>query len=435
MLIRVIEAFKLVDLPNIMTAGGPGIATESMTLHAFFAWRAPDLAQSAAISYLLLFVTVVLCVSFFNLVVLRHTGGAGMSASLGSAPPPAHGPRPPVRAGADRRDVGRRQGRSSTACCCCGRRSCCSRSTGWWSPRSSCRSTSTPGRSTCPGSTSSPNLHAWRDLLVTGLGDTLRPYLNSIIVGFLSTALCMLIGSMAAYALARIEYRPKFGTIVLFVAAMLAMAVAVGVWGVDWRISAAVAAAIFVLLARALGRRFQRRVGNGDILFWMISQRILPPVVTVIPIYMMFQSVRLLDTHIALILCYTVVNLPIVVWLMHDFFTGIPIDLEESAQLDGASRLTVFFEIVLPLARPGLAATTLLVLILSWNEYVLALFLSTSNAQTMPILVAAMNAGEKGILWWTMCVVIIIMIVPVILMALLLQRFIAKGVLLGAVKG
>jgi multiple sugar transport system permease protein len=72
MLIRVIEAFKLVDLPNIMTAGGPGIATESMTLHAFFAWRAPDLAQSAAISYLLLFVTVVLCVSFFNLVVLKH---------------------------------------------------------------------------------------------------------------------------------------------------------------------------------------------------------------------------------------------------------------------------------------------------------------------------------------------------------------------------
>ena len=72
MLIRVIEAFKLVDLPNIMTAGGPGIATESMTLHAFFAWRAPDLGQSAAVSYLLLFVTVVLSASFFNLVVLRH---------------------------------------------------------------------------------------------------------------------------------------------------------------------------------------------------------------------------------------------------------------------------------------------------------------------------------------------------------------------------
>jgi multiple sugar transport system permease protein len=280
-----------------------------------------------------------------------------------------------------------------------------------------------------------PNLHAWRDLTVTGLGETVKPYLNSIIVAFLSTALCVLIGSMAAYALARIAYRPKLGTIALFVLALVSMAVAVGVWGVDWRLAVAVAVAIFVLLARALSRRFERSIGNGDILFWVISQRILPPVVTVIPIYMMFQSVRLLDTHIALILCYTVVNLPIVVWLMHDFFLSIPIDLEESAQLDGASRFTVFAEIVLPLARAGLAATTLLVLILSWNEYLLALFLSTRNAQTMPILVAAMNAGEKGILWWTMCVVIIIMIVPVILMALLLQRFIAKGVLLGAVKG
>ncbi len=87
------------------------------------------------------------------------------------------------------------------------------------------------------------------------------------------------------------------------------------------------------------------------------------------------------------------------------------------------------------LIAAGLAATTLLVLILSWNEYVLALFLSTIKAQTMPILVAAMNGGEKGILWWSMCVVILIMIIPVIFMALMLQRFISKGVLLGAVKG
>jgi multiple sugar transport system permease protein len=280
-----------------------------------------------------------------------------------------------------------------------------------------------------------PDLHAWRELLVTGLGDTAKPYLNSITVGFLSTALCMLIGSMAAYALARIEYRPRFATMLLFVLGMIGATVAVGVWAVDWRVAAAVATALFVLLVRALGRRFDRRLGNGDILFWMLSQRILPPVVTVIPVYMMFQSVRLLDTHLALIIAYTVVNLPIVAWLMHDFFAGIPVDLEESAQLDGASRLAVFFEIVLPLARSGLAATTLLVLILAWNEYLLALFLSTSRAQTMPILVAAMNAGEKGVLWWTMCVVIIIMIIPVILMALMLQRFIAKGVLLGAVKG
>lgn len=280
-----------------------------------------------------------------------------------------------------------------------------------------------------------PNLHAWRDLLVTDFADTFRPYVNSIIIATLSTAFCMLIGSMAAYALARIEYKPKFGIIVLFVLSVVGLAVAAGVYGVDWRIASAIALALFVLLARALGNRFTRHVSNGDILFWVISQRILPPVVTVVPIYMMFQQVRLLDTHAGLILCYTVVNLPIAVWLMHDFFRGIPIDLEESAQLDGASKMMIFFDIVMPLARAGMAATTLLVLILSWNEYVLALFLSTSNAQTMPILVAAMNAGEKGILWWTMSVVIIIMIVPVILMALVLQRFIAKGMLLGAVKG
>ncbi len=284
-----------------------------------------------------------------------------------------------------------------------------------------------------------PSLHAWRDLFDTSpfspLSETLKPYRNSVIVAFFSTALCVLIGSMAAYALARIEYKPKFGTIMLFVVIIIATAATVGIWGVDWRLAVASAAVIFVLLARALGRRFKRSVSNGDILFWMISQRILPPVVTVVPIYMMFQSVRLLDTHIALILTYTVVNLPIVVWLMHDFFASIPLDLEESAQLDGASRMMIFSEIVLPLARAGLAATTLLVLILTWNEYVLALFLSTSKAQTMPILVAAMNGGEKGILWWTMSVVIILMLIPVVSMALVLQRFISKGVLLGAVKG
>ncbi len=284
-----------------------------------------------------------------------------------------------------------------------------------------------------------PNLHAWADLLdfsaKSPLAETLTPYRNSVIIAFCSTALCVLVGSMAAYALARIEYKPKLGTILIFVVLMIGAAVAVGVHGVDLWVAGAVAGALFILLARSVGRYFRRSAGNADILFWMISQRILPPVVAVVPIYMMFQRVGLLDTHLAIILTYTVVNLPIVVWLMHDFFASIPVDLEESAQLDGASRLMTFFEIVIPLARAGLAATTLLVLILSWNEYLVALFLSTTKAQTLPILVAGMNGGEKGILWWTMAVVIIIMIVPVIAMALLLQRFISKGILLGAVKG
>lgn len=280
-----------------------------------------------------------------------------------------------------------------------------------------------------------PSLHAWNDLLIIDFGDTLKAYVNSLIIAIASTLLCMVIGSMAAYALARFQYRPRFGTIFAFVIILLAALVAIGLLKIDWRVATATAAAIFFLYTRSIGRKINAVAGNGDILFWVISQRILPPVVVVVPVYMMFQSVRLLDTHLALILTYCVANLPIVVWLMHDFFAAIPLDMEESAQIDGATRLAIFWDIVLPLTKPGLVATALLILIFSWNEYLLALFLSTSNAQTMPILVAAMNAGDRGVLWWTMCVVIIIMIVPVILLTLLLQRFIAKGLLLGAVKG
>lgn len=280
-----------------------------------------------------------------------------------------------------------------------------------------------------------PSLHAWRELFVFDYKDTLKAYLNSIVIALASTALCVLIGSMAAYALARIRYKPKLGTILLFVFSMVASLVVVGHFGVDWRLAVASAVAVFYFLSRAFSRRFNIAVANGDILFWIISQRILAPIVVVVPIYMMFQSVRMLDTQIALILTYSVVNLPIVVWLMYDFFNSIPIDLEESAQLDGATRIMTFREIVLPLSKAGLAATTLLVSILSWNEYLLAVFLSTSRAQTMPILVAAMAAGERGVLWWTMSVAIVVMIIPVVFMAIILQRFISKGILLGAVKG
>ena len=280
-----------------------------------------------------------------------------------------------------------------------------------------------------------PSLHAWEELFVIDYEDTLRAYFNSIVIALSATGLSVLVGSMAAYALSRVEFAPNLITILYFVLLVVLSGVAVGVYGVDWRLAGAVGVALFLFLARAVGNLYQVRLHNGDVLFWIISQRILAPIVVVVPIYMMFQSVRLLDTHIAIILTYTVVNLPVVVWLMYDFFNSIPRDLEESAQLDGATMIGTFREIVLPLSRAGLAATTLLVMILCWNEYLLALFLSTSRAQTMPILVAAMNAGERGILWWTMSVVIVVMIIPVVVMAVVLQKYIAKGLLVGAVKG
>ncbi len=108
--------------------------------------------------------------------------------------------------------------------------------------------------------------------------------------------------------------------------------------------------------------------------------------------------------------------------------------MEECAAIDGASRYRIFWSIVLPLAVPGLVATFLFVLVFAWNEYLLALFLSGGNAQTIPITVAAMNA-TRGPQWWYMCVLILLMIVPVIGIAIALERYIARGLLVGAVKG
>ncbi len=278
-----------------------------------------------------------------------------------------------------------------------------------------------------------PSSHAWRYIFVDIANDTFRPYLNSIVIASLSTLLTMAVGALAAYALARIEYRVKLGLVVGFLV-VLAAAVAAVAAGVPWQASASAGVALFVLFAVGFGKRFRTSVGNNDILFWVLSNRILPPVVVVLPIYIMFQQLGLLDTHAAMILTYAVVNLPIVVWLMRDFFAGIPLDLEESAEIDGASKFRILLTIVLPLVRGGLVATTLLVFILAWNEYLVALFLSTADAQTMPILVTAQNT-TRGPQWWYMSVLIVIMIVPVIALAFLLQKHIARGLLVGAVKG
>jgi multiple sugar transport system permease protein len=141
----------------------------------------------------------------------------------------------------------------------------------------------------------------------------------------------------------------------------------------------------------------------------------------------------LLDTRTALVITYTAVNLPIVVWLMRDYFNTIPIELDESAKMDGASHFRVFRSILLPLSIPGLVATFLLVFVFAWNEYLLALFLSSANAQTMPLTVAAQNA-TRGPQWWYMSVLIMIMIAPVIVLAVALERRISRGLLVGAVK-
>ena len=285
-----------------------------------------------------------------------------------------------------------------------------------------------------PGIDFKPSLHAWDYIFVVLGNDTLRPYLNTQIISFASSILAVVIGSMAGYALTRITYSPKLGSVLMFIGTLILTIISVVWLKLDWQIALASGLALYLVLLTTVGRKFKKSLHNNDIAFFMISQRILPPVAVVIPIYVLFQRIGLLDTHAALIITYTAVNLPIVVWLMRDFFESVPMDLEESASLDGASRYRVFFTIILPLSKPGLAATFLLVLILCWNEYLIALFLSTANAQTLPLLVAAMNA-TRGPQWWYMSVLIIIMITPVVAITIVLQRFITRGLLIGAVKG
>jgi multiple sugar transport system permease protein len=279
-----------------------------------------------------------------------------------------------------------------------------------------------------------PSLHAWDYILVGDLSrDTARNYLNTAIVAPISAGLALLLGTGAAYGLTRFRYQPRLGAILTFVGCLV-LAVSGLILGVPWQIALVASLALFVILLQTVGRRFKRSLTNNDIAFWLISQRMLPPVAVVIPIYVMFQRLGLLDTQAALIITYLAVNLPIVVWLMRDYFQTIPIELEECAAIDGASRYRIFWSIVLPLAVPGLVATFLFVLVFAWNEYLLALFLSGAKSQTLPLTVAAQNA-TRGPQWWYMSVLIMIMIIPVIAIAVALERYIARGLLVGAIKG
>lgn len=278
-----------------------------------------------------------------------------------------------------------------------------------------------------------PTLESWRYIFVDLREDTFRPYLNTVVVGLTSTALTLLLGSMAAYGLVRMRYRVRLGAVAAFMAA-LAVAVVATLAGAPWQLAAIGGVALFLLLLQTVARRSRRALGNDDIAFWMISQRMLPPVAVAIPIYIFFQQLCLLDTWPALIIAYVASHLPIVVWLMRDYFQSVPLELEESAAIDGASRYRVFRSVVRPLSVPGLVATFLLVLVFAWNEYLIALFLTSANAQSLPLTVAAQNA-TRGPQWCYLSVLILIMIVPVIAMAIALERYIAHGLLVGAVKG
>jgi multiple sugar transport system permease protein len=211
-----------------------------------------------------------------------------------------------------------------------------------------------------------------------------KRFMNSTIISLSASALAVVLGSLAAYGLSRFSYR--FG--------------------------------------------FMR---NSDISFFFLSQLILPPVVLALPFLVLYKELALLDTRIGLILLYTLSVLPIVIWIMRDQFAGIPTELEEAALVDGLSIWGAFATIVMPIALPGMVAAFILSLVLTWNEYFFAALLTSTHANTLPVLVAS-QTGSQGISWWSMAAVSFAAILPLIVIGIVLERYIIKGMAAGAVK-
>ena len=238
-----------------------------------------------------------------------------------------------------------------------------------------------------------PNWLGWRSLGLspdtigtesTVRAEFLKRFLNSTIISVSASTLAVMLGSLAAYGLSRFSY--KFG--------------------------------------------FMR---NSDISFFFLSQLILPPVVLALPFLVLYKSLALLDTRIGLILLYTLTVLPIVIWIMRDQFASIPTELEEAALVDGLSIWGAFLTIILPIALPGMVAAFILSLVLTWNEYFFAALLTSTNAVTLPVMVAS-QTGSQGISWWSMAALSFAAILPLIVIGVILERFIIKGMAAGAVK-
>ncbi len=203
---------------------------------------------------------------------------------------------------------------------------------------------------------------------------------NSLIVAGSSTFIALALGSLAAYSLARFRFR-----------------------------------------------------GQEQLSFWIISIRMTPPVAAAIPMFILMRQLGLLDTRTGLVIAYTTLNLPFAIWLMKGFFADIPVDLEESAMVDGCSRFGAFRRIAFPLSAPGLVATAIFCFIFTWNEFFFALILTGTRAQTLPVTITSF-IRETGIMWGQMFAAAVLIMAPMVIFTLFVQKYLVRGLTLGAVK-
>ncbi len=168
-------------------------------------------------------------------------------------------------------------------------------------------------------------------------------------------------------------------------------------------------------------------------LLWMLSTKMLPPVGVLVPIYLIFRNLSLLDTRIGLTIIYTLINLPIVVWMIYTFFKDVPKDILEAGRMDGASTRQEVFQVLLPLALPGIASTGLLAIILSWNEAFWSLNLTTTNAAPLTTFIASFSSPQ-GLFWAQLSAASSLAIAPILIFGWLSQRQLVRGLTFGAVK-
>jgi multiple sugar transport system permease protein len=173
--------------------------------------------------------------------------------------------------------------------------------------------------------------------------------------------------------------------------------------------------------------------GGSDFSFFILSQRMLPPAAVILPIFLLFRYLKLVDTHLGLILLYTVFNLPLCIWMLRSYFIEISAEIEESAMIDGASRVQVLHHVTIPLAASGLAATTIFVFIFSWTEFLFALVLSRNNVLTLPVMISRL-VGVQTFEWGVAAVTSIVATVPILILGLSVRHHFVRGITMGAVR-
>lgn len=188
-----------------------------------------------------------------------------------------------------------------------------------------------------------------------------------------------------------------------------------------------------VMAAYALTRFKFKRWNNDNISFFILSQRMFPPVALAMPFFLLFHFVGLLDNVISLIIVYSIMNLPIVTWLVKEFLNDVPIELEEAALVDGCTRWQALLKILLPITVPGISVAFLFSFVFCWNEFLLALSLTFKNAKTLPVGMAGLTT-LRGPSYWDIAANSLIIMIPPLIVTIIANKYIIRGLSLGAVK-